>query len=437
MKIFYKVNLKKMMKSSIKFLTSAILIFAVGVLPIFADYKISQKMIIDSVAIENTIYSKGVRERRESKIISEGMSAEEAAMMENMMPANPTLITQCDLRQNVFVSESKKAYFIDYYDWTALPPDVLKRRPNRKMVVKGTSTTSSVVTDSGKQRQMFGLTAKWLKAVQTLENSADSCDGLTSLRVEREGWFADLTLEAQTCQVPITSENGGCRPKFILKAMQNPGFFLEGTIKTFENNKLQSTTKIETTALSKATLDQSLFEIPKNYAEVDAMRELIGPTFKTDNMAKTVFGDANGKFDKNVKTVAIDFFSGSVSKINQDELRSYLSSRLATAGFSGYAVNSQSEIAAGNFANVIGIEIKKAKESGASKIGGLFGKVTGNDDAAKLGESEAEIVITIYGKDGKTVVASANASEKVKGKADDAVKSAIDKILSGLLSRIK
>ena len=77
------------------------------------------------------------------------------------------------------------------------------------------------------------------------------------------------------------------------------------------------------------------------------------------------------------------------------------------------------------------------KESGASKIGGLFGKVTGSEDAAKLGDSEAEIVVTVFGKDGKTAVASSPASAKVKGKPTDAVKAAIDQVLSGLLARIK
>ena len=63
--------------------------------------------------------------------------------------------------------------------------------------------------------------------------------------------------------------------------------------------------------------------------------------------------------------------------------------------------------------------------------------MTGTDDASKIGDSEAEIVITIYGNDGKTVVASMTATEKVKGKANDAVKAAIDRILGGLLEKIK
>jgi hypothetical protein len=219
--------------------------------------------------------------------------------------------------------------------------------------------------------------------------------------------------------------------------MQNPGFFLEGTTKTFEDNKLQTTIKLQTTALSKATLDQGLFEIPTNYTEVDSLSELMQGNQMRDTSATTAFSSGDNNKGKALKTVAIDFFSGNSSKVDQDELRNYISSKLSSAGFSGFPINSQADISTGNFVNVIGVELKKVKESGASKIGGLFGKVTGNDDAAKIGESEAEIVMTIYGKDGKSVVATETATAKVKGKGNDAVKAAIDKIIGGLLDKIK
>ena len=86
---------------------------------------------------------------------------------------------------------------------------------------------------------------------------------------------------------------------------------------------------------------------------------------------------------------------------------------------------------------ILSSDISKLKQSTASKIGGLFGKVTGNDDAAKMGESEAEIVMNIYGSDGKTVVASESGSAKVKGKSNDAVKAAIDKAIVPLIGKIK
>lgn len=415
---------------------SVFLILTISAFPIFADYKISQQTTIETMTTEWTIWAKGVRERRESKMKIAGDS-EQNAMMAKMMP-NLIEISQCDLKQDVTLSEAKKSFFVDYYDWSSLTPEQQKRRPAGKMVVKGTSTTSSTVTDSGKRQQMFGLTAKWLKNVVTIENSADSCDGKVSAKLETEGWFVDLELTKDYCKVPkAPPSSGGCRPKMIVLSAQDPGFLLEGTTKIYQNNKLQGTTNIKTTALSKATLDQALFEIPKDWKEADSLSELM-PGFldkAVDTSATTLIRGAETA--KPLKTIAIDFFSGNASKVNQDELRGYISQKVSAAGMSGFPINSQAELNTGKFTNVIGVELKKVKESGGAKIGGLFGKVTGNDDAAKIGDSEAEIVVTIYGNDGKTVVATMNATEKVKGKGNDAVKAAIDKVLSGLLEKIK
>ncbi len=401
----------------------------------FADYKISQKMSMgEGMKIEQTTWSKGVRTRSEQKFVTDP-NDENSAMMANIMP-NFIRIDQCDLKQDVTISDKKKAYFIDYDDWNGLSPEQKIRRPNQKVVIKGTATVSAVVTDSGKRQTMFGLQARWQKFVTSIVNSADSCDGKADLRVEEEGWYVTLSLDQDNCKVNIQGSTGGCRPKTIMGKMQNPGFFLEGTRKMYDNGKLTLTSTLETTALSKATLEQALFEIPKDYKEVDSESELMpGMGDMMDTSAKTMIGD-NEK-PSNLKTVAIDFFSGNASKVNQDELRQYISSKLSANGMSGFAINSQADLAGGKFVNVIGVEIKKIKESGGAKIGGLFGKVTGNSDAAKIGESEVEIIITIYGKDGKSVVATANASEKMKGSPNDAFKAAIDKIIGGLLAKIK
>jgi hypothetical protein len=411
---------------------SAICILSLAALPVLADYKISQTTIIQDLKTKVTIYSKGVRERRESQIIME--DPEMRSMMEKMMP-NRVELSQCDLKQNVTISDEKKAYFIDYNDWSGLSPEQRKRLPNQKVVIKGTSTMSSVVTDLGRRQQMFGFTARLLKYVQTVENSADSCDGHSLVRLEQEGWYVDLYLSQDRCPVPqITGSQGGCRPKLVLNGIQNPGFFLEGETRMYENNKLGTTFKTETTALSKATLDQALFEIPKDYREVDSLYDLTRMG-DVDTSASSIMSGSDKKLS--AKTVAIDFFSGNVSKVNQDELRAYISQKVSSAGFTGYTVKSQAEIVTGNFVNVIGVDLKKVKESGASKIGGLFGKVTGADDAAKIGESEAEVVITIYGRDGKTPVASATGNAKVQGKGSDAAKAAIDRVLDSLLTKIK
>jgi hypothetical protein len=411
----------------------------------FADYKISQKTTVEGVGSTVTVYAKGVRIRRETKMEMEDPQV--AAMMAQMMPGmNSVEIYQCDLKQNITINDQKRAYFIDYYDWNSLTPEQKKRFPNTKMVVKGTMNVSSTVTDSGRRQQMFGLTARWLKHVTTIENSADSCDGKASVRTEQEGWFVDLQLDRETCPVPPTpNSKGGCRPKLIIGPMQDPGFFLEGTSKMFENNKLQGTFKYETLAVSKAPLDQALFEAPKSYTEVESLSLLtaagdVDTTASTDDRIgwNSDGGEGFNSGKKGTtKTVAIDFFSGNVSKIDQEMLRGYIAQKLRDAGMNGVAVSSQADVASGNFGNVIGVKLVKVKESGASKVGSLFGKVTGSDDAAKLGESEVEIVMNVYGSDGKTSVASAPGSAKIKGTSNDAAKAAIDQAIGPLIGKIK
>ena len=177
--LYYHFN--KGVHTDMKRFIGIILIFSLTVLPAFADYKITQKRTMQGVGQESTVYSKGVRERRESKMIMDG-DAQTMAMMASMMP-NIVTISQCDLKQDVSINDPKKLFFIDYYDWSTLTPEQKTRRPSQKVTIKGTATVSSTVTDSGKRQQMFGMTAKWLTHVQSIETSADSCDGRSSIRM--------------------------------------------------------------------------------------------------------------------------------------------------------------------------------------------------------------------------------------------------------------
>lgn len=407
---------------------------------VLADYKITQRLTFgEGFGSESTVYSKGVRERRESKLINQG-DPQMMAMMEQMMPPMVE-ISQCDLKQDVAINPKTSSYFINYHDWSTVPPEKLARRPKQKMVIKGTATVSSTVADSGRRQQMFGLTARWLKHVNEIETSADSCDGANRIRMEREGWFVSLSLVSEYCQVPRAeaTDAGGCRPRMIVKSAQDPGFFLDGTMKIFENGKEQGSQRIETLDLSKQTLDQSLFEVPTGFTEVDSYAELTRPSRgPADTTAiTTVSNETNTRGSRRMKTVAIDFFSGSTSKIDQNELRGLISSRLSAAGISGYAVTSQADLISGNFANVVTVDIEKAKESTGAKIGGLFGKVTGTSGTSKAGDSEATITIMLYAQDRKTVVATATATEKVKGSSNDAAKAAIEKALPAIIAKLK
>lgn len=413
---------------------------------VFADWKLSQKTKIsgEEVGRTSTIYQKGVRQRRVDKM-DMGKEAEDPEMAEMMaqmgasMPTPPTLLTQCDLKQDIFLNEKNKAYFIDYYDWSTVPPEKLQRRPAQKMVVKGTMTTDTVVTDSGKRQQMFGLTARWLKVVQTFEESADSCNGYSLNKIEQEGWFVTLSLESESCPMrqPRDSRNdGGCRSRLVVKRAQSSGFMLAGTMRMNDGSNAGPAFETETLDLSKATLDPALFEIPKDFAEVDSLEDLTSSRVGVNAAGKKVLYKDGSKADEK-RRIAIDYFSGTASKLDQDQLRRYIADKISAAGYNGTVIGSAADLTSGTFANVIGVEVRKIKESGASKVGGLFGKVTGSDQLAKAGKSQAEIVVTLYGSDGRTVVASAPANADVSGSSNEAVKAAIDQVLSGLINKIK
>jgi hypothetical protein len=421
-----------------------ILTIAAMTTAVFADWKLTQKTKIsgDQMGRTSTIYQKGVRMRREEKIDmgKDGDDPEVAAMMSQMgqsMPTFPVHVSQCDLKQDLFINEKNRAFFIDYYDWSSLPPEKLKRRPNQKMVIKGTMTTDTFFTDSGKRQQMFGLPARWLKVTQIIETSADSCDGASSTKIEQEGWFVTLSLESESCPIQRPpGESGGCRPRLIIKRAQNPGIMITGTMRVYDGAKVSASFEIETLELSKATLDPGLFDIPSDYVEVDSQQDLMSARVGVNAAGNKVLFKDGSKADEK-RRIAIDYFSGSASKLDQDQLRKYIADKVSAAGYNGTVIGSAADLTSGTFSNVIGVEVRKAKESGASKVGGLFGKVTGSDSLAKAGKSQAEIVVTLYGSDGKTVVASAPANADVSGGSNDAVKAAIDQVISGLISKIK
>jgi hypothetical protein len=405
-----------------------------------ADYKIRQQVTMRfdgrDMAQERAIWVKGARERWETGFADPQIAA--------MMPVIAE-VKQCDLRQTLKINDRSKKYFIvPFSDREDKPLPAVQ--PTTKTVVKkgGDVSWTYTLTDTGERRQMFGFTAKRLIVRQTVEATKDSCSGQAKMTNEEDGWFVKVTPEGAKCDVDLPrgepSDEPKCRDRFTTKGnFINPGMLLEGTVRMTDHLKnSEMVTSIKTLDLSKATLEMSLFEIPSGYSEANSERSLLSIGNMMGDMSARANVNSNTAKTPGVKSVAVDFFSGSVSKINQPLVRQFVSDRI-TASKKGYGVliMSQSDLTSGAFLNVVGVEIKSVKESGASKIGGLFGKVTGNDEAAKLGKSEAEVVVTLYGPDGKTVVATGSAKEKVDGKADDAVKAAIEKALPAILSAMK
>ncbi|MCY7375123.1 MAG: hypothetical protein LH472_04035 [Pyrinomonadaceae bacterium] len=410
----------------------------------FADVKIKQKVTVEGQGMEQTRMIKGARERRETKIV---MSEEAGDFMPNI-----ATITQCDLRRTLQVNDKKKLYTADPFNDDT--PTATATKNVTKTRTGGTVTITFTVTDTGERKQMFGLTARHLKILQIVESSADSCSGAGKSKMETDGWYADFSADfncpIDTPDAPPSKPD--CRDRVINKRSGTTklGFLLDGTMKMFDSKgTVASTIRTETLEISRSPLNAAFFDVGKDYKLVSDSQELYAMPSMSEMMTMAG-GDDDGDSPKNstVKTssnnkssgkkhLGLDFFSGNSSKVNQDVIRQTMMESLNAKGFATSFVTSPNEITNGRFDYVVGVEIVSAKQSKAGKIGGLFGKVTGNTDAAKVGDSEAEVVVTIYQKDGKTVVAQQSAKQKIAGSTDDAAKSAIETALNQLVGKIK
>lgn len=419
-------------------LTALIVIAANSVL--LADVKIKQKVTVEGQGMEQTRMIKGARERRETKIVT----SEEAG---DFIP-NVATITQCDLRRTLQVNDKKKLYTADAFGddaATAITPKNVT-----KTAKGGTVTITFTVTDTGERKQMFGLTARHLKILQMMESSADSCSGAGKSKMEIDGWYADFSADFN-CPIDVPDappSKPDCRDRLIYKRSGTTrlGFLLDGTMKSFdEKGKVAATMRTETLEISRSPLNAMFFDVGKDYKLISDAKDLYAmPSMSEmmamandDNSSSTNSSNSVSSKTSGKKTLGLDSFTGNSSKINQNAVRQSMMQSLSGQGFAASVINSPSEISSGRFDYVVGVEVINAKQSKAGKIGGLFGKVTGNSDAAKVGDSEAEVVVTIYQKDGKTVVAQKSAKQKIAGTTDAAVTAAIETALEELIAKIK
>ena len=407
--------------------------FASGV---FADVKIRQKVTMSGQGFETTRMIKGARQRTEQKSSAGGA-------MDFM--SQVATIEQCDLRRTVYVNESKKLYFIDPFaeESTTQPVTPATRQTDRRETRQGGTVTMTYnVTDTGERKTLFGLQARHLKVVQEMESSADSCNGARRSKMEIDGWYVDFSAEFN-CPVDIPQTPRGqmskpdCRDRFVYKGSGTTklGFLLNGTMTFYdENGKATMTQTTETLELSRAPLAAGLFDIPADYKLTSSQQDLYSmPNIAdmTRQQQQQQNNEENPSMPSNtgLKSVGLNINYGSEAKVNQAEVNEYLQNKIRQNN-----LNPRTGTSAGvNY--VLNVEIKKVKESTASKAGGIFGKVTGID--TKTGKTEVELVMTLTKGDSNAQVTQNRVTQKYDKTASDAVKAAIDDALDKILGAIK
>jgi len=244
----------------------------------FGDLKSTNRMTVAGRSFTSTVF------------IRQGKIREEA----NMAPGLSSITVQdCAGHRLIQLNDRKRAYMlIEMASGNTNAPD------SSNGATAGTVTLAVNEQDTGERKQMFGHTARHVKGTVTAEGGSGSCNG--TFHVATDGWYIDLP-EVQGCVSPDREilrsqmKRTGCNDRIVLKAsgIEKLGYpmVLDTTL---EAKGSTVTVRQETTDLSAATLDPSLFDIPVGYKQVQSYQELMGVTGNsTVGMSALHFGGHN------------------------------------------------------------------------------------------------------------------------------------------------
>lgn len=225
-----------------------------------ADTKVKSRQTSGGQTYENTSYIKGKRQRSE------------------MSGGQMIMIQQCDLRRNLQIMPAAKAYMIQPYDGpsTSSTTPGNTTAPAAQPVTKGGLVTSTVTTkDTGERKQMFGYTARHIITTMETKSSPDACSQ-NNTKMQIDGWYIDAAF-ALDCDMSRAYSNykphasGGCQDRYETKTigLAKKGYPVWEKMTMFGADGAESfSTLNEVLEFSQATLEQSLFEIPEGYREV-------------------------------------------------------------------------------------------------------------------------------------------------------------------------
>ncbi len=244
------------------------------------DLKIKTRMEMQGLNMDSTVYIKGERERTEQTL--PGMNLQMVT------------IKECDLRRDIQINDNAKVYKIDPFGdntptttapkTTTAPPPPPSNKPTRK---GGVVTINVTMTDTGERKEMFGYQARHLKMAMSFTSSPDACSK-ANMRMETDGWYINFrsNFSCREDFVPRQAIERGQRSKpdcmdewkYNVQGNVKIGYPADVTMTMFDDKGKPFSTRQQILELSRAKLDQALFEIPAGYTEGDpySMRAMMG-----------------------------------------------------------------------------------------------------------------------------------------------------------------
>ena len=420
------------MKNTFRSISALAIIFCLVTVSL-ADVTIKQRITMSGQKFESTKRIKGQRERTEQH-----MEMADPAMAA-FMPQIAT-ITQCDLKRRIQINDRKQLYYIEPFEMSET--EVLPGRPTRQTQPAaaaqtrkgGTMTMSYTVRDTGEKKTVFGLQARHVITTQEMETSPDSCSGPMRSKIEYDAWYVDFATDfsCPTAAMPPTSPGRAPKPdcvdRMVMKGSGTApkGMMVEGTMKMYgADGSVMMTQTTETLELSRATLDPAFFDIPQGYSLASSSQDLYKvtmPSYDTGRQNRNEPPRNTGIVPPAAaaKTIAVNLTIAPGAS-GQSEIDSYIRAKLAQRGF---------RVVPSNADYALNVQVNQVKESTASKVGGLFGKMTGANTG--VGKVDIDLSIALIG----TASGNAKVRNKFDGPLSTAVRMALDQALDQALANV-
>ena len=386
--------------------------------PAARDLKIKYRTTTGNQSYENTTMIKGVRERSETQM-GQGIDL--------------VGITQCDLKRTIQISNTARKYVVTPMTTGATSSTGASSassgpvEPARRGGVV-TYVTSSV--DTGERKEMFGFTARHIKSSMTMTSSPDACNQINQ-KIDTDGWYIDLSFGfecdlGRSRMVGPPAAPGGCqdRAEFNTVGTAKKGYpLVETTMMYGPDGRVLYTSTKEVVELSRDPLDAALFDIPAGYTEAASAQELyVVPSTEntpdqsgTTQPAQTTPPSASpyAKAPGTIRVGVVQINNKTDRQVSTESLRERLMGEIRGANVDAVAINAfgsadvEAEAKAKQCDFILFTDIAAMK---ASKIGGMFGRVTGVSAAAKT-ESKIDFKLIAVGETSPRLQSSATAKE--------------------------
>jgi hypothetical protein len=222
------------------------------------------------------------------------------------------MIYQCDAHKMITLNDRARTYTVINLDEAAdaanaAPADT--SRGARSSRAGGVVNVTSTSKDTGEHKKMQGYDARHLTTSMTVDGSASSCGGEKSMKMQVDGWYADIPNYMACANSPKAAyaarprPNGGCNDKvnFKQEGSARLGFPMDVTTTMTDDKGQTFSIRQETVGVSTAPLDASLFDVPAGYTEAGGMRSAAAARASAMNAAGMSEEDRQAMVDNAMK----------------------------------------------------------------------------------------------------------------------------------------